>query len=90
MCAGTLAGGIKAKKTNIELYGKDYYRKLGSLGGRKSGIPKGFALMDPEKRKEAGHKGGRNGTRKGVKTGQGKTREYYYNGDDVFAGVEDV
>lgn len=88
--AGTVTGGQRAAATNKKLYGEDFFRSIGSLGGRKSGIPKGFALMDPEKRKEAGRKGGSRSRRTGVATGQGKTQEYYYNGDGVFAGVEDV
>jgi len=26
-------GGLKAKKTVIERYGKDFYRRVGSMGG---------------------------------------------------------
>lgn len=87
MCAGTLSGGLKASKTNKEKYGDDFYKRIGSRGGRARG-PKGFARMDPEKRAEAGRKGGRRSRRNGVSTGQGKKKEYYYNGDGVFKPVE--
>lgn len=41
-----------------EKYGKDYYKKMGSLGGSRR-VPKGFAMMTPEKRSLCGQKGGR-------------------------------
>ena len=31
--SGTKKGGLKAKKTTVERYGKDFYRKAGSKGG---------------------------------------------------------
>ncbi len=34
--SGTLEGGRMAAKTNKELYGQDFYVKIGALGGRKS------------------------------------------------------
>lgn len=54
---------MEKKKSNIgkalkEKYGEDYYKMIGSLGGRKK-VPKGFALMTPEKRSLCGQKGGR-------------------------------
>ena len=55
--AGTKRGGKKAAKTNIELYGKDFYRKIGAIGGR-NGHTGGFAA-NPELAREAGRKGGR-------------------------------
>lgn len=85
--AQTKGGGIKAKESNLAKYGEDYYRKIGSLGGRARG-PKGFAMMTPEQRAEAGRKGGRRSRRNGVSTGQGKKKEYYYSGDGVFKPVE--
>lgn len=33
---GTKEGGKLAAKKNMELYGKDWYKKLGRLGGLKS------------------------------------------------------
>lgn len=32
--AGTKEGGRKAAKTNKEKYGKDFYAKIGGIGGR--------------------------------------------------------
>ena len=56
--SGTKEGGIKARQTNYERNGKDFYKRIGSLGGRVSGIKKGFAL-NPELASKAGAKGGR-------------------------------
>ena len=56
--SGTRAGGVKAAQKNKELYGSDWYAIIGGKGGRVSGIAKGWALMSPEKRREAGRKGG--------------------------------
>lgn len=33
--AGTKAGGLKARATNYQRYGKDHYRRIGAIGGRK-------------------------------------------------------
>lgn len=55
--SGTRAGGIKAGKTNKAKYGNDYYRRIGSIGG-KNGHTGGFA-SNPELAKIAGRKGGR-------------------------------
>jgi general stress protein YciG len=56
--SGNTIGGKKAAKTNLERYGKDFYKTIAAKGGRVSGIKKGFALMTPEQRSEAGRKGG--------------------------------
>ena len=40
--SGTKAGGIKARETNLRLYGKDFYRRNGQKGG-KNGNTGGFA-----------------------------------------------
>ena len=55
---GTKAGGLKTAKTNKLIHGEDYYQRIGRKGGSKTGIKKGFALMDKERIKECGHKGG--------------------------------
>jgi uncharacterized protein len=63
--AGTLAGGKKAAKTNLKRYGKDFYVKIGSKGG-KLGNTGGFAthkvgkdgLDGRERAVVAGRKGG--------------------------------
>ena len=55
--AGTKAGGQAAAATNKEKYGLDYYSKNGRKGGLAK-VPKGFALMTPDKQREASAKGG--------------------------------
>lgn len=66
------AGGSKIRKTIEERYGKDYWRKIGSKGGKATGM-KGFAL-NPELARTAGRKGGKKNTRAGIKNGEGKKR----------------
>lgn len=57
--AGTKIGGLKAMKTNQRLYGRDYYRRIGKVGGASPKTkPHGFMVMTPEQRSEAGRKGG--------------------------------
>ena len=56
--SGTLAGGRKARDTNYKLHGKDFYKRIGHLGGvAPTNKPKGFAA-NPELAKRAGAKGG--------------------------------
>lgn len=50
-------GGKKAAKRNKELYGNDFYQKIGAMGGKKS-RGGGFAA-NPELAREAGRKGGK-------------------------------
>lgn len=64
--AGTVAGGKKAAATNIERYGKDFYRIQGAKGGR-NGNTGGFAA-NRELARIAGAKGGRISRRGKVKT----------------------
>lgn len=40
--AGTSQGGLKAKKTNYQKHGSDFYRRIGAMGGR-NGHTGGFA-----------------------------------------------
>ena len=61
-------GGSKVRQTIEERYGKDYWRKIGSEGGKATGM-KGFAL-NPELARMAGKKS----TRAGIKNGEGKKR----------------
>lgn len=63
--AGTTAGGKQASKTNKERYGKNFYAKIGAIGGKKTGN-KGFAL-NRELASEAGRKGGKISSRRGIK-----------------------
>ena len=55
--SGTLAGGRKARDTNYKLHGKDFYKRIGAIGGR-NGHSGGFAA-NPELARMAGRKGGR-------------------------------
>lgn len=66
------AGESKIRKTIEARYGKDYWRKIGSKGGKATGM-KGFAL-NPELARIAGKKGGTKSTRAGIKNGEGKKR----------------
>ena len=62
---GTKAGGQKTRDTNMNKYGKDYYQKIGAIGGKK-GTTGGFAsnevgpdgLTGKERAKVVGRKGG--------------------------------
>ena len=72
--SGTKQGGEKAKLKNIELYGEDFYSRIGARGGR-NGHTGGFA-SDPNRAREAGRKGGLKSSRKGIKNGQRKERTY--------------
>ena len=59
--AGTKKGGEKAAAKNKELYGSDFYAKIGAKGG-KLGHTGGFAA-DRELARAAGAKGGRKSRR---------------------------
>ena len=54
--AGTKTGGAKAAQTNRERYGEDFYKTIGSTGGKK-GTTGGF-WADRELAKRAGKLGG--------------------------------
>ena len=54
--SGSKIGGLKAAKTNKKRYGKNYYKKMGAVGGKIS-RGGGFAA-DPELAREAGRRGG--------------------------------
>lgn len=53
---GTRQGGEKAAQTNKNRYGKEFYVRIGALGGKIS-RGGGFAA-NPELAREAGRKGG--------------------------------
>lgn len=55
--SGTKAGGLKARATNLERHGNDFYQRIGAKGGR-NGNTGGFAAH-PELAKLAGSKGGK-------------------------------
>lgn len=54
---GTVEGGRKAAARNKDLYGKDFYARIGAVGGKK-GTTGGFAA-NRELARIAGAKGGR-------------------------------
>lgn len=54
--AGTKVGGIKCAETNKAKHGKDFYKRIGALGG-KAGHTGGFA-SNRELASIAGKKGG--------------------------------
>jgi general stress protein YciG len=61
--AGTKIGGAKARETNCAKHGRDFYARIGSMGGSKTGTkPKGFAA-NPELASRAGTIGGRKSRR---------------------------
>lgn len=43
--AGTKEGGLKAAKTNLKKHGKDFYRRIGHMGGINDHTG-GFATKD--------------------------------------------
>ena len=55
--AGTEVGGIQAAKTNKSRHGRDFYSRIGAIGGRKS-RGGGFAA-NRELASRAGRKGGK-------------------------------
>ncbi len=55
--AGTKTGGRAAASTNKKRYGKDFYARIGAMGGKK-GHTGGFAA-NRELARVAGAKGGR-------------------------------
>ena len=59
--AGTKAGAIKTRETNLRK-DPDFYKKIGRKGGRKTGVMKGFAA-NPELARRAGVLGGKKSKR---------------------------
>lgn len=55
--AGTKIGGLKCAETNKRRQGADFYKRIGKLGGSKTGM-KGFAL-NRELARRAGAIGGK-------------------------------
>lgn len=58
--AGTKAGGLKAAQTNKQQFGEDFYKNIGSKGGKNGKGPgyKGGFAADNKRAKIAGAKGG--------------------------------
>lgn len=71
--SGTLEGGRKARDTNYKLHGKDFYKRIGAIGGR-NGHSGGFAA-NPELARMAGRKGGRISRRRPAKDDIDKIEE---------------
>ena len=81
---GTKAGGLKARQTNIQKHGEDFYKRIGSKGGQ-AGHTGGFAA-DRALAKAAGRKGGLVSRRNGIGNGEGKKREHIWNpGEPMFS-----
>lgn len=59
--SGTKLGGAKARETNYAKHGRDFYARIGSMGG-KNGHTGGFAA-NPELARQAGAIGGRKSRR---------------------------
>lgn len=54
----TKEGGRKARDTNYKIHGKDFFKRIGSIGGKTPTTkPKGFAA-NPELARKAGAIGG--------------------------------
>ena len=75
---GSKAGGVKAAATTRRIYGDEFYKKIGSMGGKKTGINKGFSSLSQgkdgltgyERARIAGSVGGKKSKRsKGLKKG---------------------
>ena len=55
--AGTKTGGSKARDTIYQIHGKDYFKRIGSMGGKACNPLKGFG-SNQERAIAAGRKGG--------------------------------
>lgn len=54
------SGGKQAATRNKLMYGEDFYKRIGAMGGKKGakdGVIKGFAAMTRKQRQAAGRKG---------------------------------
>lgn len=69
--AGTKAGGIKARESNLRK-NPNHYIEVGRKGGQQRSPDKGFGSMDRDKVSKAGRKGGSISRRTGIKNGEGK------------------
>lgn len=79
---GTKAGGLKAKETNLQRHGDDFYKRIGSKGGQ-NGHTGGFAA-NRELAKTAGAKGGAM-SRRGL-AGTKKEKEFVWRpGEPMFS-----
>lgn len=74
--SGTKEGAKKMVKTIYARHGRDFFKKIGSIGGKQTDGMKGFA-MDNERARRSGSKGGRISKR-------GYTLQYEKDGYRVF------
>ncbi len=67
--AGTSTGGREAAKKNVNRYGKDFYARIGAMGGRK-GKTGGFAAGEAgrERARRYGAMGGKKSRRRTAST----------------------
>lgn len=65
--SGTLKGGKKAARTNYEKQGKDFYKRIGAMGGKAPYEGKRGFAANKELARIAGKKGGKVSKRKGIK-----------------------
>lgn len=75
--AGTKLGGELAAKSNKRKYGKDFYRRIGAMGGAASGT--GGFYANREMARVAGAKGGRTSRRCKATAPSMKARYYNYS-----------
>jgi len=73
--SGTRAGGLRTKETNIAKFGEDYYKRIGSLGGKASGT--GGFYANRERAKTVGAIGGSH-SRRGYKLVDKRDGILYY------------
>ena len=88
--SGTKEGGLKARNTNYEKHGEDFYQRIGRKGGQ-NGHTGGF-YGNPELAKRAGAKGGSVSSRAGVRNGEGKEKwkRKWYNTKKVIRDGKEV
>lgn len=79
--AGNKEGGLKAAATNKDRHGKDFYARIGSVGGKK-GTTGGFAA-NRELARIAGAKGGRISRRRKVEVSAQQTSAMTQSGLDL-------
>lgn len=72
--AGTKEGGKKASITIKEKHGEDFYKRIGSKGGKSGDHSKNGFASNPELAREAGRKGGKKSRRGKSKKNSEETR----------------
>ena len=72
--AGTKEGGRKASIVIKEKHGEDFYKRIGSKGGKSGDHSKSGFASNPELAREAGRKGGKKSRRGKSKKNSEETR----------------